>query len=298
MSDIINFINRKKDKTTETEYKNLLKAPKKEKKDETPHIANNINRDGFIQQADLLYLPTDKFGYKYCLTVVDAYNKKVDAEPLKDKTPKSVVGALKKIYKRELLLPPDILQFDQGKEFKGEVKEYLKEERIAVKYTLTNRHRQNALVEAKNKQIGKTILEYQNEKEVETGKRVKSWVDALPYLIKYLNENLPNRPKLSDDVITTKFSEDLIPLHSKVRAVLDYSVNAFDNSKLDNKFRVGDIRWNREPRTIEKIILNPSMPPMYQLNGHNNGFDNRVAYTKNQLQIISEKENKINSKKK
>jgi DNA mismatch repair ATPase MutS len=243
-------------------------------------------------------LPTDKFGYKYCLTVVDAYNKKVDAEPLKDKTPKAVVKGLKNIYHREILLPPDTLQFDQGKEFKGEVQEYLKGEGIRVKYTLTNRHRQNALAEAKNKQIGKTILEYQNEKEMETGKRVKTWVNALPHLIKYLNENLPKRPKLSDEVITTKYSADLIPLHTKVRAVLDYSVNAYDGSKLDNKFRVGDARWNKEPRTVEKIILNPNMPPMYQLNGNNNGFDNRVAYTKNQLQIISEKEKKINSKKK
>ena len=58
-------------------------------------------------------------------------------------------------------------------------------------------------------------------------------------------------------------------------------------------FRAGDLRWGQDDRTVEKIILNPNLPPMYQLDGTHDGLDNRVAYTKQQLQIINEKEIKI-----
>jgi hypothetical protein len=51
-------------------------------------------------------------------------------------------------------------------------------------------------------------------------------------------------------------------------------------------FRSGDIRWNKTDRTVEKIILNPNLPPMYMLNGSDKGLDNKVAYTKSQLQRI------------
>lgn len=299
MADIIDFINRKKDKTLEGEYKSLLMKPKKENYAETPHIVNNIFSDGVLQQADLLFLPTDKFGYKYCLVVVDVFNRKCDAIPLKDKTSSAVAKGLKKIYQRETLLIPDTIQFDQGKEFHGEVAQFCKDEKVRAKYILTNRHRQNAMVEARNKAIGTTLLEYQNEKEHETGKQVKGWVDALPHLIKYLNEHLPKRKQLlGDDVITTKYSKDLIPLHTAVRAVLDYPTNAHDGSRIvgSGNFRGGDARWNKEPRTVEKIILNPHMPPMYQLDGKTEGIDNRVAYTKGQLQIIPANEKKIKRK--
>jgi hypothetical protein len=299
VSDIIDFIKRQKDKKTVSEFANLLKPPKKEKYDEIPHISNNIIIPAYLHQADLLYLPTDKFGFKYALVVVDVYDKKCDAVPLKLKTPEAVVSGLKKIYERKIIKVPHVLQFDQGSEFKGAVKDYAKDNKIRLKYTLTNRHRQNAVVEAKNKAIGGYIMKYQNEKELETGKQVKGWVDALPYLIKYLNDTLPVKKgkPLTDDIITTEYSADLIPLHTKVRAVLDYPISAYNKSKLKGTFRTGDIRWGKEPRTVEKIILNPNMPPMYQLDAPK-GFETRVAYTKNQLQVILDNEVKLKNKAK
>ena len=54
------------------------------------------------------------------------------------------------------------------------------------------------------------------------------------------------------------------------------------------------MRFGEDDRTVEKIILNPNLPPMYMLNGKNNGLDNRVAYTKQQLQVIPNDEIKLN----
>ena len=61
-----------------------------------PHI--QVYADGLIEQSDLLFLPMDN-GYKYALVVVDNYSRKMDATPLKNKTPTSVVNGFEKIYK-------------------------------------------------------------------------------------------------------------------------------------------------------------------------------------------------------
>ena len=48
---------------------------------------------------------------------------------------------------------------------------------------------------------------------------------------------------------------------------------------------MGDIRWEIEPRKIRQISLRPNQPPMYLVDGIDN-----AAYTKNQLQVVSDVE--------
>jgi len=293
MSDIEDFLkNFKKNKKNKTitndknieEVQQLLKVPIRDNKKDIPHIYNNITVEEYQQQADLLYLPTDAFGYKYCLVVVDVATSKCDAQQLKRKTDLAVKNAFIKLYERNILEKPTIIRFDQGSEFKGLLKKYFEDEKVIVKYSLTNRHRQQALVEQKNKQIGNLITAYQTNEELKTNKIVKRWVKQLPFVIKYLNENLPKRnyDKLTNEIMTTKFSKDLIPLHSTVRYILDYPLNALGN-KVDSKFRSGDIRWSRETSEVRRIVLNPNIPPLYILNNKKG-----VAYTKRQLQVIKE----------
>ena len=293
MSDIEEFLkNFKKNKKNKTinndknieEVQQLLKVPIRDNKKDIPHIYNNITEEGYQQQADLLYLPTDAFGYKYCLVVVDVATSKCDAQQLKRKTDLAVKNAFIKLYERNILEKPTIIRFDQGSEFKGLLKKFFEDEKVIVKYSLTNRHRQQALVEQKNKQIGNLITAYQTNEELKTNKIVKRWVKQLPFVIKYLNENLPKRnyDKLTNEIMTTKFSKDLIPLHSTVRYILDYPLNALGD-KVDSKFRSGDIRWSRETSEVKRIVLNPNIPPLYILNNKKG-----VAYTKRQLQVIKE----------
>jgi hypothetical protein len=67
---------------------------------------------------------------------------------------------------------------------------------------------------------------------------------------------------------------------------LDYPIDE-KGKRIGNIFRGGDIRWCETPQTVEKIILEPDLPPLYQLNKvGSDSIDNRVAYTKNQLQFI------------
>jgi hypothetical protein len=128
------------------ELKELYKKPNSEK-GELPKFQTF---KPMRQQADVLFLPSSKYGYKYLLVVVDNYTRLFDAQPLKTKDSDAIVKALKKIYNRDILKKPKMIEFDSGKEFKGSTKRYLEDEDIKYKYAMTGRHRQLALVESKN----------------------------------------------------------------------------------------------------------------------------------------------------
>ena len=63
----------------------LFRVFRGDKQDDIPHIKINITDPNYLQQADILYLPTSQFGYKYALVVVDVATSKMDAIPLKKK---------------------------------------------------------------------------------------------------------------------------------------------------------------------------------------------------------------------
>ena len=281
----------KKDKNYDLSNE-LFRVPKGDKKNDIPHIKNNITDPNYLQQADVLYLPTSQFGYKYAFVVVDVATSKMDAIPIKNKTPQDIITALKKIYiTHNILELPFILQFDNGTEFKGDVKKYLNEMGVSVRYTKTNRHRQNSIVESRNKLLGTLILKYQGMKELQTKTKSTEWHKYIDEFVAFIN-NKVTKPKpinMSLDITgnTKKSSTDIeiLSLNQQVRKILDYPINAYNNKKLDSKFRAGDIRWSKEIYFIKHIILNPNMPPLYMLNklNHDDEIDNTVAYTINQL---------------
>ena len=239
----------------------LFRIPKGDKKDDIPHIKNNISDPNYLQQADILYLPTSQFGYKYALVVVDVATSKMDAIPLKNKTPQDIITALKKVYITHNILEfPYILQFDNGSEFKGDLKKYLNDQGVSVRYTKTNRHRQNSVVEARNKVLGSLILKFQGMKELETKKKSTEWHKYIDEFVEFINSKstTPNPIDMSKDILgnTKKKTDDIeiLSLNQKVRKILDYPVNAHDNKRTDSKFRVGDIRWSKDIYLIKHII--------------------------------------------
>ena len=197
MSDITEFYKnqfKSKNKKEATHMiNNLTEAPRKEKGVDIPHMRNNILKAGVFQICDLLYLPHDAFGYKYLLVIIDVFNKLCDAEPLKVRDHNATLKAFETIYSRGILLIPDVLQADAGSEFKGLAQDKLfKEDQTRIKYALPNRHRQQSLIERKNKEIGSTIIKFQTAQELLHNKIVKGWVKHLPDLIKAINERASN----------------------------------------------------------------------------------------------------------
>lgn len=271
------------------ELHNLFKRPKKDSWINTPHIQQD--EPNIVQQADLLFLPHDG-NYKYALVVVDLGSRLTDAEPIKDKSSKTVKEAFEEIYDRGILEMPQIIQVDPGSEFKKDVKNYFEKHGVYVRYGKPGRHRQQALVERRNQVLGNALMKKMHAEELLTGQVSRRWVDALPRIIKAMNIHYSKqkRMKYPDVPVCEGEACKLLDEGTKVRAVLDEPRNLFDE-KLIGKFRSGDIRWDPKVRVVKQILLRPGQPPMYLLDNpkRSNGIDN-IPYTRNQLQVIPEEE--------
>jgi len=67
-------------------------------------------------------------GYKYLAVFIDLFSRYLWIEPLKKKTPREMVEAMKKVFKKR---KPKTLRTDQGKEYTGKVvQEYMKKEGV------------------------------------------------------------------------------------------------------------------------------------------------------------------------
>ena len=98
------------------EHYNLYKKPLKEKSSERPKVI--VWKPNVTYQADLAEMPVDPKGFHYFLVVVEVAGKRVDAEPLKDKTANRVLNGFVKIYRRNRIKPPiHRLETDSGSEF-------------------------------------------------------------------------------------------------------------------------------------------------------------------------------------
>jgi hypothetical protein len=283
-------------KTTNDLVHNLYIKPTKDKGSNAPKYPDF--QDNYFHQADLLFLPEDN-GYNYALVVVDVGSRLVDAKPIKNKTPDTVLKALKLIYKGKYLKPvTNLFGVDSGSEFKGAVTNYIEDELGAhMKVGKPDRHRQQSIVERKNRDIGKLLFKRMVAEELQTNVVSKAWVDYLPTVIDQINKNTKKNRKrtLNKKLTVDDYQCDgdaciLIDQGTKVRVALDTPINVYDNSKLKGRFRETDIRFSIKPRTVMKTLVAPGNPPMYLLDKPNGDVDYSVAYTKNQLQIIPEKE--------
>jgi hypothetical protein len=268
---------------------------------------NNVIRfqryePNYIHQMDLLFLPNDG-GYKYALVIADVGNRLVDAEPVKNKQPKTINTAIKKIYSRNILSYPKIITVDNGTEFKGLNIEFFKDKNIYMKKSKPYRHRQLAVVERKNQLIGTKLFKRMTEQELLTNYVSKEWVSYLPIVIKELNKTT----KRNNKKITNK-DVGVIPLcdgdacnilsnGTKVRVKLDAPINPVDNKILKGRFRSTDIKFEIKPRTVLSMSWTPGLPPLYYVNklDNENEVDMSTAYSKDQLLVVKSNE-KLNNK--
>jgi len=252
-----------------------------------PSFQNSTPND--THQIDLLFLPHDtvnRVKYKYALTVVDVASRYKEAEPLKNKSSKLVAEALKKIMRRSPLQYPRLIQCDEGAEFKGEVFQLYKSHGTIMRRGIPGVHRNQAIVEAFNKQLAERLFSYQYHKEMEYDERNREWVRRLPDVIKAMNEEVSARLGLSPieaikkDIVPDKSKKILdshvIPLNTRVR----YLYLPGEVEGTDEKKRATDPIWSTTIYEIESILINN--PNVYYLRG-----GPRRAFVREELQIIN-----------
>jgi hypothetical protein len=275
---------------------NLYEKPKPDKGKMMPHY--EAPEKGNIYQADLLFMPTDPdTNEKYALVVVDMATKETDAIGLKDKTADAVIAGFKKMFKGKILKEPKyLMQFDSGGEFTSQkTQDYFSGMGVEFRFGKPYRSRMQALVEAKNKILGKALFMRMTANELETGEEDTEWSQFLKPLLTELNKHIKETNKdkekkkkknPSQDLVNIDKTTILLQVGQKVRTILDKPRSA-TGTKLSGTFRATDIRWDPTIKVITNVILAPSAPPLYQVDNQQN-----PAYTYNQLQTVDEAQEK------
>lgn len=306
---------------------NLLQRPREDLRFETPHTT--VPTVGYIQQADLLFLPEDPTDikghekqdkadlakvnkirkeenhnaeplksapYHYLLVCVDLATGKMDCEPIKFKYSFIVLEALKSIYARKILSIPHELEVDAGTEFQSQFQQYF-HTKTHVRVKESGRHRQQAVVESINGIISKIIQTRMLAEELNTNETATNWVEDVPKIVELYNKYYVHKPPTMDldkaDPIKVKeksSASDILEVGTPVRIQLD-NPETTDERRLHGKLRVGDRRWTKRIGKITQFYLRPNFPPMYQVDNNTN-----VAYTKNQLQVVKKNEKQPSSK--
>jgi len=267
-------------------FTKAIKQPRKFNK-----VKDNIPlKQDYNFMADLLFLPETSSGYKYLLVMVDLANDEFDIEEIRNKESATVLSAMKNIFKRGILKKPYAsIRTDSGSEFKGIFHKYLYDANILHKIALPNRHTQLANVEALNRQLGRLLNGYMNQKELETGKVFKSWKKILGVIRRDLNiirkKKLPTVKEeetylypIFDPTYKIKTKKGiklkrLLPkfqINDLVHRLLDYPKNAL-GKKQSGTFRMGDFRYDVNPQKITRILYYAGdIPYRYMIEGIDN----------------------------
>lgn len=273
--------------------------------DKFNHVKDNVPLvEDWNMMADLLFLPTAKFGFKYLFCIVDLATDEFDIEPIKNKEPATVLKAMKKCFDREYVSEPEYtLKTDSGTEFKGVFHKWLYDENIYHKVAPPHRHSSMGNVESLNRQLGRLFNGYMNKMEEKTGKRYNNWTDIVgtvrtklnaarkKVLPKDINEyEYPVQEDLREvEVIkskkgtTEKRYERIKPKYRVGRYVyyyLDHPVNALGKKQPTAARREGDFNWSRTGKRIERIVTMGGQGALYRyvLEGIHG-----VSYTERQL---------------
>ena len=123
-----------------------------------------------IHQADILYLPHDKFKtktYKYALNIVDVASRYKGSYPLATKNSKEVAQAFQWIYENTPLTYPKTLIIDDGKEFYGDVTKLMEKHDVMVQRGDPSQHLSQGIMERFNRTLTDRLFSYQYQKELE-----------------------------------------------------------------------------------------------------------------------------------
>ena len=145
-----------------------------------------------IHQADILYLPHDKFKkktYKYALNIIDVASRYKGSYQLTTKNAKEAAQAFQWIYENTPLTYPKTLIIDDGKEFYGDMMKLKEKHDVMIQYGDPSQHRSQGIVERFNRTLADRLFSYQYHKELEDpSKSNREWVSRLQNVVGALND--------------------------------------------------------------------------------------------------------------
>ena len=140
-----------------------------------------------IHQADILYLPHEKFRkktYKYALNIVDVASRYKRSYQLAPKNSKEVAKTFHWIYENTPLTYPKTPIIDDGKEFYGDVTKLMEKRDVMIQRGDPSQHRSQGIIERFNRTLADRLFSYQYHKELEDPSKSNiEWVSRLQNVV-------------------------------------------------------------------------------------------------------------------
>ena len=214
-----------------------------------------------IHQADILYLPHDKFKnktYKYALNIVDVASRYKGSYQLTTKNSKEVSQAFQWIYENTPLTYPKTLIIDEGSEFRGDTTKLMDKHDVIIQRSDLSQHCSQRIVERFNRTLADRLFTYQYHKELEDpSKSNREWVFTLQNVVSSLNNEktrlIGMRPvdAIKQTLVEQEFSqpvkeyiEKLLDIGTKVRYLYEHGELEGYQYKGERRKRSTDPIWS------------------------------------------------------
>ena len=237
-----------------------------------------------IHQADILYLPHDKFErrtYKYALNVVNVASRYKGSYQLTTKNTKEGAQAFQWIYENMPLNYPKALIVDDGKEFYGDVTKLMEKHNMMIQRGDPSQHRSQGIVERFNRTLADRLFSYQYHKKLEDpSKSNREWVSRLQNVVSALNDGRTRLigMKPVDAIEQTsveqgfsqpvkEYEEKLLDIGAKVRYLYEPGELEGYQYKGERRKRSTDPIWSVDVYKIKDRYVQKHQPTLYHLDG-------------------------------
>ncbi len=174
-SELSNFF--KNNKTTQLHKKTIIT-----KSNYVPFVTGSHNFDWQADLLDMSKFSRNNEGYKWILIVIDIFNRKTWAEPLKTKNNNDVTSAFKKIISNNNGDYPKKILTDDGGEFKGSFKKILHDNNVIHRVTISTDHNLLGPINRFSKTLKEIIFKHFTENNT------TNWTNKLQHFISVYND--------------------------------------------------------------------------------------------------------------
>ena len=237
-----------------------------------------------IHQADILYLPHDKFKkktYKYALNIVDVASRYKGSYQLTTKNSKEVSQAFQWIYENTPLTYFKTLIVDDGKEFYGDTTKLMEKHDVIIQRGDPSQHRSQGIVERFNRTLADRLFSHQYHKELEDpSKSNREWIFRLQNVVSALNNGktrlIGMKPvdAIKQTLVEQLFSqpakeyeEKLLDVGTKVRYLYKPGELEGYQYKGERRKRSTDPTWSVDVYKIKDRYVQKYQPTLYYLDG-------------------------------
>ncbi|GBC08929.1 hypothetical protein RclHR1_00850010 [Rhizophagus clarus] len=138
-------------------------------------------------------MPIDPKGYYYFLIVVEISRRRVDAEPIKNKSTNNVIKAFIKIYGRGCIQPPTHrLETNTGSEFtNSQIRDFFL---VMIRFGEPGHHRQQSYAEQAIQAIQEPLLKKMTVQELKTGETSVKWFEDFHEIVRLVDKQWQRDP--------------------------------------------------------------------------------------------------------